>query len=209
MSQNQNARVFGNKVMEAFTRTHIAWPLVIFYTMAAGLVAWNLYYGFISPLSNLYMFLAGFFLFTLVEYIVHRHAFHLDSDHPKAVKMKYAFHGVHHADPKDKKRLAMPPFVSVSIAVVFLVVYKVIMGYYGLPFTAGFVSGYATYLVVHYSVHVFRPPRNFLRILWVHHAIHHYQQDDRAFGVSSPLWDFVFRTMPRQTTVAIKQRADN
>ncbi|MEX2379667.1 MAG: sterol desaturase family protein, partial [Vicingaceae bacterium] len=40
------------------------------------------------------------------------------------------------------------------------------------------------------------PPKNFLKQLWIHHSIHHYQEDDKAFGVSSPLWDYVFGTMP-------------
>ncbi|MEL6652049.1 MAG: fatty acid hydroxylase, partial [Bacteroidota bacterium] len=26
---------------------------------------------------------------------------------------------------------------------------------------------------------------------------HHYKDDTVAFGVSSPLWDYVFRTMPK------------
>ncbi|MGB3618930.1 MAG: sterol desaturase family protein, partial [Catalinimonas sp.] len=34
--------------------------------------------------------------------------------------------------------------------------------------------------------------------LWVHHSIHHFKDDERAFGVSSPLWDWVFGTMPRR-----------
>ena len=197
MKQHSYARVFGNKLLETLTRTHIAWPLVIFYTMAAALIGWSLYHGFISPVANFYVFIAGLLVFTLVEYVVHRYGYHIDSDNPKVEKLKYAFHGVHHASPKDKKRLAMPPLVSLTIAIVFLMIYKALMGYYGLPFTAGFVSGYASYLIVHYSVHIFRPPKNFLKILWVHHAIHHYQEDDRAFGVSSPLWDIVFGTMPR------------
>jgi len=29
------------------------------------------------------------------------------------------------------------------------------------------------------------------------HAIHHYKYPEKAFGVSSPLWDFVFGTLPR------------
>ena len=37
---------------------------------------------------------------------------------------------------------------------------------------------------------------NFLKTLWVHHAIHHYKDDTRAYGVSSPLWDWILGTMP-------------
>ncbi|MDE0470592.1 MAG: sterol desaturase family protein, partial [Ekhidna sp.] len=66
-------------------------------------------------------------------------------------------------------------------------------------FLPGFLIGYASYLWVHYMVHAFQPPKNFWRTLWVHHGIHHYKQPHRAFGVSSPLWDLIFRTMPKKS----------
>lgn len=198
MKTKDNDRLFGNRILEALTRTHIAVPLSIFYTTAAGILAYSVYVGFISPLSNLWLFFAGLLLFTLVEYLVHRYAFHIETSTPAREKFQYTMHGVHHAFPRDKSRLAMPPVLSVTLAAIFFVLYRLLMGHYGLPFTAGFLAGYATYLCVHYAVHAFRPPKNFLKILWTHHALHHYQQPDAAFGVSSPLWDVIFRTMPKR-----------
>jgi sterol desaturase/sphingolipid hydroxylase (fatty acid hydroxylase superfamily) len=37
--------------------------------------------------------------------------------------------------------------------------------------------------------------------------LHHYQQNDAAFGVSSPLWDVIFRTMPDKKNNAIRAKA--
>jgi sterol desaturase/sphingolipid hydroxylase (fatty acid hydroxylase superfamily) len=34
---------------------------------------------------------------------------------------------------------------------------------------------------------------------------HHYADHDGGFGVSTPLWDLVFRTMPRVTTASRKR----
>ena len=31
-----------------------------------------------------------------------------------------------------------------------------------------------------------------------HHGIHHYRNPDRGYGVSSPLWDYVFGTMEKE-----------
>lgn len=197
MKQQETDRLFKSRILEALTRTHIAVPLTIFYGTAVVLVMVSLYYGTIAPIANLWMFLAGLLVFTFVEYLVHRYAFHITTDTPAKAKFQHTFHGVHHDHPRDKSRLAMPPVASVTLASIIFIVYRLILGEYGLPFTAGFVSGYASYLVVHYSVHAFRPPNNFLRILWVHHAIHHHKESDRAFGVSSPIWDHIFRTMPR------------
>jgi sterol desaturase/sphingolipid hydroxylase (fatty acid hydroxylase superfamily) len=204
MSQKRSDKLFNNKFLEALTHTHIAVPLTIFYGTAVGLVAFSLYYGMIAPLSNLWLFLGGLFVFTFVEYLVHRYAFHIDTDTPGKAKFQHTFHGVHHDNPRDKSRLAMPPVASVTLAAILFIGYRLVLGNYGLPFTAGFLAGYATYLVVHFSVHAFRPPKNFLRILWVHHAVHHYKEPDRAFGVSSPLWDVIFRTMPRTDTSLYK-----
>ena len=193
----KDGQLFSNPILEALTRTHIAIPLFIFYGGAVGLIIYSLYKGLLDPMANMWAFLIGFLVFTLVEYIVHRHVFHLVGEGKGASRFRYTVHGVHHDFPRDKTRLAMPPIVSVVVAAGFLGLYTLIFGTFGVPFTAGFIAGYATYLCVHYSVHAFRPPNNFLRVLWTHHAIHHYQEPGRAFGVSSPFWDHIFRTMPK------------
>ncbi len=198
MKPKTDGTLFKNRFLESLTRTHIAIPLTIFYGGAVVIVGYSLYAGLVAPWANLWMLLAGFFFFTFVEYLVHRYVFHIHPDTPSREKFQYTFHGVHHDFPRDKTRLAMPPVISIVLAIVFIAFYRLLLGSYGLPFAAGFLAGYASYLCVHYSVHAFKPPKNFLRILWVHHALHHYQQPERAFGVSSPLWDVIFRTMPQK-----------
>ena len=197
MEQKRSDRIFENKFLESLTHTHIAVPLTIFYGAAIVLIGFSLYYGAIAPLSNLWLFLAGFIAFTLVEYIIHRYVFHIPATTPARENFQYKAHGVHHDYPRDKSRLAMPPVMSVTLATILFLGYKWLMGSYGLPFAAGFLAGYASYLCVHYSVHAFKPPKNFMKILWIHHAIHHYKEPERAYGVSSPLWDVIFRTMPQ------------
>jgi sterol desaturase/sphingolipid hydroxylase (fatty acid hydroxylase superfamily) len=44
-------------------------------------------------------------------------------------------------------------------------------------------------------VHAFQPPKNFFKVLWVNHSIHHYKDGEVVFGVSSPLWDYIYGTM--------------
>jgi sterol desaturase/sphingolipid hydroxylase (fatty acid hydroxylase superfamily) len=195
-SADMQGRLFKSEFLESLTRTHIAVPLTVFYGSAFVILIYSFYLGAIAPLANLYLFIGGVLLFTLIEYLVHRFAFHIESDTESKAKFQYFVHGAHHAFPRDKSRLAMPPIASILLAIGFFVLYKFIMGYNGLPFTAGFLSGYAIYLCIHYSIHSFRPPKNFLRILWRHHAMHHFKQQNTAFGVSSPLWDLVFNTMP-------------
>ena len=149
-----------------------------------------------TELTVVLLFLSGGLVFTLIEYLVHRYIYHIKPNGPRTERFSYTAHGVHHDYPKDKSRLAMPPLLAIVVAGVFFLLYKLMMGTYVYGFLAGFLMGYAGYLCVHYSVHAFKVPKNFLKILWHHHAIHHYREPNKAFGVSSPLWDMIFGTMP-------------
>ncbi len=192
-------KLFENPFLEKLTHTHIAYPLIIFGSVATILFYYGIdQKGFETP-TMILLFVAGMFFFTLVEYLMHRYLYHIPATSPRRKKISYTMHGVHHDYPKDKSRLAMPPVLGLVIATILFVIYRAILGDYVFGFLAGFLIGYAGYLGVHYSVHIFKVPNNFLKVLWHHHSIHHYREPDRAFGVSSPLWDHIFRTMPRKT----------
>ena len=190
------ARLFQSRFLESLTRTHVAIPVSIFFLYAVGLLYWSFAVMEISGLLIGFLFLLGLIVFSWVEYQVHRHIFHIYPLNKKRKKLQYTIHGVHHEYPKDKKRLAMPPVMSVAIATLLLLLLKLILGAFSFSFLAGFLCGYAAYLLVHYVVHVFPPPKNTFRKLWIHHGIHHYKHSDKAFGVSSPLWDHIYKTMP-------------
>jgi sterol desaturase/sphingolipid hydroxylase (fatty acid hydroxylase superfamily) len=190
--------LFKNPVVEKLSRTHVAVPITILSLYAAGMIYWILSNRLLDIIPVLGLFLTGLLLFTLVEYLIHRYVFHMDTDTSAKEKMQYAFHGVHHEYPKDKDRLAMPPLVSFTLATILLFGFKALMGWYGLAFLAGFLIGYSLYLFVHYIVHAWPPPKNALKVLWVNHGIHHYKDQERAFGVSSPLWDYLLGTLPKK-----------
>jgi 4-hydroxysphinganine ceramide fatty acyl 2-hydroxylase len=192
------AQLFQNPVLERLTRTHIAVPISIFIIIAIGLLTYGFIHGFINVLSAIGLFLLGWFMFTFLEYMAHRYLFHMDTDTEIKKNIQYTFHGNHHDYPKDKDRLAMPPIMSLFIASLFFFIFKLIFGTFVFGIVSGLLFGYAIYLFVHYAVHAYAPPKNFLKTLWIHHSIHHYKNDDKAFGVSSPLWDWVFGTMPER-----------
>ncbi|MDT0641499.1 sterol desaturase family protein [Zunongwangia sp. F363] len=195
-------KLFDNPILEKLTHTHISLPLIIFSVIAAALIYYGIIEkGFEAPMMIL-LFAAGLFFFTFVEYIMHRYLYHIPATSERKKKISYTMHGVHHDYPKDKSRLAMPPLLSLIIATVLFIIYRAVLGDYVFGFLAGFLIGYAAYLAVHYSVHAFKVPNNFLKTLWHHHSIHHYREPDRAFGVSSALWDHIFRTMPRKSPMA-------
>jgi sterol desaturase/sphingolipid hydroxylase (fatty acid hydroxylase superfamily) len=65
------------------------------------------------------------------------------------------------------------------------------------PLFAGFILGYLAYDLIHYATHHFMMRKGALKFLKRYHMQHHYKTPDRRFGVSSPLWDMVFGTMPQ------------
>lgn len=192
-----SAQMFQNPILEKISRTHISIPITMFLVLS-GI---SFYYALGTSINlgvGLLVLFIGYIAFTLVEYLMHKYFFHMEPNTPIKDKLQYTVHGVHHDYPKDKDRLAMPPFVSAAYAAIFYLVFNLIMGDFAYYFLPGFLIGYASYLGVHYIVHAFNPPKNFLKILWVNHAIHHYKDPDKAFGVSTPLWDMILGTMPKK-----------
>ena len=66
------------------------------------------------------------------------------------------------------------------------------------PLFGGFIAGYLTYDYMHYWVHHFVPKSKLGKRLREQHMRHHFQDHRFGYGVSSPLWDVVFRTLPRR-----------
>lgn len=188
-------QIFQNPILEKLTRTHISVPLTIFFLYSAVLLYWSITNTTLSAWATVGMFFLGLISFTWVEYNVHRYVFHMATYTRVREKLQYTMHGIHHEFPKDKDRLAMPPLLSVTLATVLLLLFRIVLGDFVFSFLPGFLVGYAGYLAIHYMVHAFPPPKNFTRLLWVNHGVHHYKDGEIVFGVSSPLWDYVYGTM--------------
>lgn len=201
--KNKGSRqLFANPVLEKLSRTHISVPLIIFFTYSAALLYWSVTHTSLSIYVSIGMFFLGLLTFTWVEYMVHRHVFHMKTYTAVRAKLQYTMHGVHHEFPKDKDRLAMPPLLSVTISTILLLLLKLVLGEFVFAFLPGFLVGYAAYLAIHYMVHAYQPPKNFLKALWVNHSVHHYKDGEVVFGVSSPLWDYIYGTMRERKQAA-------
>lgn len=190
-------QLFNNPLLERLSRTHISIPLTLYSIISIGMLYYAATEVGLSAGSMVLMFVLGFLFLTLLEYVAHRYVFHMEHTNEIKAKIQYHVHGVHHEFPKDKDRLAMPPILAMIYIVIFFVIFQFLLGENVWAFVPGLLTGYSTYLFVHFAVHAFQPPKNFLKILWVHHSIHHYKDPERAYGVSSPLWDYVFGTMPK------------
>ena len=196
-----SGKIFESSGLEVLTR---AYPLVsvgVYLTIVAGLLFVGIQRGVVdSFLTGAGIFIGAFLFWTLFEYLFHRFINHLDSFFPESEairKFDYAIHGIHHEFPRDTDRLIMPPVPGTIIISVLFVLFWLPLQDYIFIFMPGFLMGYLTYAFIHYATHAYKPPKaKWLKVLWKHHAIHHYKHPDKAFGVSTPIWDYVFRTMP-------------
>lgn len=196
--QNKGTKkLFQNPVLEKLSRTHISVPLIIFFLYSCALLYWSVTHTSLSAGTTVIMFVIGIISFTWVEYIAHRYLFHMSTRTVVRAKTQYTIHGVHHEFPKDKTRLAMPPVLSITITTLLLLLFRLVLGDYVFSFLPGFLTGYAGYLSVHYMVHAFQPPNNLFKVLWVNHGVHHYKNGSGIYGVSSPLWDYIYGTMSK------------
>lgn len=196
-----SAPLFKNPILERLAHTHISVPLSMYFVGCTAL----LYVGFsknhFAPMEGLLVFFSGALFWTFFEYMAHRYIFHMGTHTALRKRIQYLFHGVHHDYPRDKTRVAMPPAASILILTILFFLIRLLMGHYVWAFLPGFVAGYSLYLIVHYAVHAYRPPKNFLNVLWIFHSIHHHKDDTVAFGVSSPIWDYIMGTVPDKTYI--------
>ncbi len=188
--------MFDSRVLDALSRVHPAVPVIIFLPAIAGMTAWAL--SELSLATVAVLFVAGYALWTLFEYWLHRIVFHFEPEDGVGARMHWIIHGVHHDHPNDPMRLVMPPAVSVPLAAaVFAVLYVLFGSHYAPAIGAGFFTGYLIYDMMHYYLHHFRPHGRLGRMLRERHMRHHFQDDTRGFGISAPYWDEVFRTSAR------------
>jgi dihydroceramide fatty acyl 2-hydroxylase len=189
--------LFKSEFLNFFSRVHPAIPAVVFVPVIVamewigadrGWAVWQL----------ALLTLAGGGVWTLTEYWLHRLLFHWEPDNALGRRMHFIIHGIHHDHPNDKLRLVMPPAVSIPLAALFFFGFWALLGDAAFPLFAGFIGGYLSYDYTHYYVHHFVPKTDFGKRLREHHMRHHFQDHRYGYGVSSPAWDYVFRTQPRK-----------
>jgi dihydroceramide fatty acyl 2-hydroxylase len=185
--------MFESRVLDACSRVHPAVPAIIFLPAIAAMAAWGLSDRGVGAVALLA--LAGYAMWTLFEYWLHRLVFHFEPRDGLGARLHWIIHGVHHDHPNDPLRLVMPPAVSVPLAALVFGVLYAAFGEHAAPsLGAGFFAGYLVYDMMHYYLHHFRPRSWLGRTLRERHMRHHFQDDTRGFGISAPYWDEVFRT---------------
>lgn len=195
-------RLFKSDFLEFFTHITpqaivVIWsPVIVLFLIAAVQQG--------AGLIILPAFVLGLFIWTFAEYTMHRFVFHFPPRTPTMERIVFLFHGVHHAQPNLKTRLVMPPVVSVPLAFVFYGLFTLIFGtllnapLWVAPTFAGTLTGYLIYDLTHYATHHWPLHNRYYKYLKKHHMLHHFKTENARFGVTSPVWDYVFKTMPAE-----------
>lgn len=195
-------RLFQSNFLEFFTHISPITVTVIWLPVAILLLIWPVFSGGSLGWNIFAAFAVGLFIWTLAEYTLHRFVFHFPPKTPRMERITFLFHGVHHAQPQCKTRLVMPPIVSIPLALLFYVLFVGLFGNllaapgWVNPVMSGFLIGYLIYDLTHYATHHWPMRSGYAKYIKRYHMQHHYKTPDARYGVSSPIWDYVFKTMP-------------
>jgi sterol desaturase/sphingolipid hydroxylase (fatty acid hydroxylase superfamily) len=194
-NKNETIPLFKNPVLEYFSHIHPVTPIIVYVPVIMVCA----YFGFqvVEWYTGLAAFLGGVLLWTLTEYIIHRWVFHYEPKTEWGRKAHFLVHGIHHDYPRDETRLVMPLLVSVPLAIFFFYSFRLLFGEFNLVVFSGFVLGYVCYDSIHYATHHMNLKGRVGKFLRAYHLRHHYEDEHTAYGVSNPLWDYVFRSVPR------------
>lgn len=147
-------------------------------------------------------FILGALGWTFVEYWLHRQLGHVGgAKNPFTVE-----HLAHHKDPAYfaplHKKIIATALVGISTASLLFFFFQVP----GLMAAAGFVAMYVTYEIIHRRLHTHRGRTAYGRWARRHHLYHHFRRPKLNHGVTTPIWDFVFRTLEVPDIVKVPRR---
>jgi sterol desaturase/sphingolipid hydroxylase (fatty acid hydroxylase superfamily) len=137
--------------------------------------------------------MVGAALWTLTEYIMHRIIYH-------RIPIFQKYHEAHHKDPRAYVG-APPMFGTTAVFVASFMPLAPFAPVLANAISVGMLIGYTFYMIVHHACHSRTPtPGGYLHRVRLHHAVHHYRDDNGNFGVTTSFWDRVFGTHIRPST---------
>jgi sterol desaturase/sphingolipid hydroxylase (fatty acid hydroxylase superfamily) len=152
----------------------------------------------------------GWFIWSLLEYALHRFFFHWTPHHRRLKKIIRSLHVGHHGDSRNPDKILVRPIYSLTVSALFLAGFSTVTGSF---FTAsalltGLWLGFLYYELVHYRLHLSKADSGLLGYQRQGHFYHHFVDPNHCFGVTSPLWDLVFGTY-RRVSALRAQKIEN
>jgi dihydroceramide fatty acyl 2-hydroxylase len=206
--RHQRGRMFDSDFLEFFSKVHPAAPFVLWIPIVVGTMLYAFAYAVTSWHLVLVCFPFGLLSWQVMEYFIHKKAFHWVGIGPITRRFHDISHGFHHKYPDDADRLVMPLAVSISLGTII----GVGVSFFHrpdltVPWWCGLVSGYLFYDFTHWSTHFRKPLTNWGKKMRAHHMAHHFADPEMNFGISHRWIDALLGT--RQKRNAEEQRHDD
>ena len=157
----------------------------------AAVVALAVFLAMTGPRAQ-YPVLVGYALlglasWTLIEYALHRFVLH-------GVQPFHRWHVEHHHRPM--ALIGTPTILSAALIAALVFVPALLLGgpWRARAFTLGVLMGYLAYGIIHHAAHHWRAHNAWFKQCKRWHALHHRGMDAGCYGVTTTLWDHVFRT---------------
>lgn len=190
----KRVRIFKSDFLEKFTFVKVEHIFIFWVPVILFLIYWGNTHSAHSLWSNLKLLFSGIFLWTLAEYLIHKYPFHYSGKSEWSKKLVYTMHGNHHDDPLDPLRGVMPIVPAIIYVSLLFGLFNLLLPASILHLVfAGLLIGYLCYDGIHYYTHHAIPKNPVGKYLRRVHLMHHVHEGI-MFGISSPLWDFVFGT---------------
>lgn len=153
------------------------------------------------PGTAIAWFAAGFAVWTLVEYLVHRFVLHGRFPDGDNVYRRFThryfdpLHWEHHKRPWDGNHVNGTLKDTLGFAIVFAAAAFLFPLPTGPMLVAGLLTAYVCEEWVHHSVHFYRFENRYFRYIRRHHLYHHSPKGmEVGFGLTNGFWDIVWHT---------------
>lgn len=152
----------------------------------------------LSRIHGLLLFGTGVFIWSFLEYVLHRFLFHVQIPirNRRWREIINGSHLLHHASPRDRNKILVHPLYGLVVStLLYGILYAVCRdAVSAVVVMTGIWGGFLYYEAVHYRVHFTLSNSGFVAAQRRTHFYHHFTNNKRCFGVTTPLWDYVFGT---------------
>jgi dihydroceramide fatty acyl 2-hydroxylase len=171
-------------------------PFVGYAPLTGGLFLWACRDVTIPDMAKPLWIVAGVLVWTLLEYLMHRFLLHSRPQTGGLATGLERLHLGHHRDPSDEAKITIPISGSLPIAGGLMGLFRLTTGGWGMAalLMSGCIAGYLYYEAMHFWIHRGGRGGRWLGPLRAHHLSHHFKDQTRWLGVSTPLWDLVMGT---------------
>ena len=179
-------------------------PILALICTAAGLRGKHTVFYVAALLAS------GFLSWGLIEYTVHRFVLHSKQSFWGARLPGNLTHLRHHARPQELDRLHVALRESIPVSLAYCLLAWLLLGSWQSMVWAytGMMMGYFLYECLDLLAHHGAPRSRLLRYFCRYHLQHHYHDARARYGVTTPLFDYLFGTFHLEKKAPGRRKAE-